>query len=69
MFESLNRKDMLNWVEQIQGAIFEGFKCAYTGTGERLQVASLKKFWKESRICEEDFLEMADTGDIILFRS
>ena len=35
----------------------------------RQMIATSKKFWKESRITHSDFLRVADTGDIILFRS
>lgn len=28
-----------------------------------------KNFWKYARICEEDFQRVADTGDIILFKT
>lgn len=53
--ECHSQKELLSWVEHIQGSIFEGFRHSYTGSGERLLIASLKKFWKDSRLCSDDF--------------
>jgi hypothetical protein len=28
-----------------------------------------RNFWKYARLCEEDFQKIADTGDVILFKT
>lgn len=35
----------------------------------KMNIPLQRNFWKYSRICEEDFSKIADTGDIILFKN
>jgi len=69
LFEAANDTAMLGWVKGIQEAILSGYLKSITGSNERVLMTQQKAFWKESKISEQYFLDNADTGDILLFRS
>eukprot|EP00742_Colponemidia_sp_Colp-10_P002997 GILJ01003198.1.p1 GENE.GILJ01003198.1~~GILJ01003198.1.p1 ORF type:complete len:467 (+),score=67.59 GILJ01003198.1:137-1537(+) len=58
-------EDLLDWARCL-------YKHINRSEGQRINMTSValqSKFWKFDRISEKQFRDMADTGDIILFRS
>jgi len=35
----------------------------------KANVSMERNFWKYARLCEEDFARVADTGDVLLFKT
>lgn len=59
---------MKEWQINLSSSIINSWH-TYEGNFEKDRISEIKKFWKESRICEDDFAKIADTGDILLFKS
>ena len=62
-FQASSEEDCQDWVETIGKSIAEskGFKLL-------LPAPKTKEFWRHDQLTEEEFLDKADTFDILLFK-